>query len=320
MLTLGIIGTGRIARRMVAEARVCDGLELAAVYNPHVDSARQFADEFALTAVDNLAALLTAVDAVYIAAPHAAHAEYVRLALTADCHALCEKPLALNEHDAKDVFALAQRRGLVLMEALKTLYAPGFRRLLQQVRGGAIGEVRDVEAAFTKLLPTTDCRELAEVDVGGAFTELGSYALLPIFELLGGEYGGVDFDTLDLDSGVDIYSKARLRYPAALATAKVGLRVKSEGQLLISGTRGYLLAPSPWWLTRRWQLCRENPRDNQAFTAPFEGDGLRYELAEFARRVAGEPYDRARERDRVTFAAKLMGELLRRRQSCNVKR
>jgi len=66
---------------------------------------------------------------------------------------------------------------------------------------------------------------------------------------------------------------------------ETGIGVKSEGQLLISGTGGYILVKSPWWLTKTFEVCYENPEKNEIFSAPFAGFGMRFEVADFIRNI-----------------------------------
>jgi predicted dehydrogenase len=226
------------------------------------------------------------VDAVYIATPHGTHYDYARRALIVGKHVLCEKPMVLSELEARELFDIAEENGLVLMEAVKTAYAPGFINLLAIARGGRIGAVYDVEAAFTRLTDYAPSAREYDESVGGSFTELASYALLPIVKLLGHEYRDVSFESFAGENACDIYAKARLTYDKAVATAKTGIGVKSEGQLLVSGTKGYILVKSPWWLLKSFEVCYENPEDNETFSAPFPGFGLRFELADFVRNIA----------------------------------
>lgn len=282
---LGIIGTGRIAHRFVPEARAVDGVEVTAVYNPRISSAEKFAEELNIDIfTDDIEAFIEKVDAVYIATPHETHVDYCRQMLLAKKHVLCEKPMSFSEADAVELFALAQQQGCVLMEGIKTAYCPGFQALLEIVRSGKIGDVVDVEACFTRLTQS-NVRELWDVQYGGSFTEFGSYTLLPIVKLLG---------TKDVDShiwsqkgktGVDVYTKTFFDYGNATALAKTGLAVKSEGQLLIAGTKGYILVPSPWWLTKYFEVRYEDPNKIEKYEFPYEGQGLRYEIAEFATRI-----------------------------------
>ena len=72
-----------------------------------------------------------------------------------------------------------------------------------------------------------------------------------------------------------------------MALSKSGVGVKSEGQLLISGTQGYILAESPWWKTQYFEVRFENPAKKERYFTKFLGDGIRYEISDFALRIQG---------------------------------
>ncbi len=286
IVQLGIVGTGRIARRIVEEVRLVSGVSIRAAYNPRGESARNFAEQYELGFhFNDYDDFLEKINAVYIASPHNTHYEYAHRALLAGKHVLCEKPMVLREAEAKDLFELAGSRRLVLMEALKTAYMPGFLDALAIAKSGRLGIIRDVEAAFTKLVPDTAGAREYDVAVGGSFTELASYPLLPIIKILGCKYEDARFEFFKDGNGVDVYAKAHLRYGGAVATAKTGIGVKSEGQLLISGTQGYLLVKSPWWLTRAFDVCYEHTEMNEHFSSQLQGYGLRYAIADFIRNI-----------------------------------
>jgi len=290
VVQLGVVGTGRIAGRTMDEIRYVSGVNVAAVFNPNIKSANLFSDTYEIAySLDNYDVFLEKVDAVYIASPHDTHYDYSRRALVAGRHVLCEKPMVLKEAEARELFELAERSGLVLMEAIKTAYAPGFLNLLAIAKGGRLGKIRDIEATFTKLVPNLPNTREYDPKVGGSFTELASYTLLPIIKLLGTEYKDIRFDIFKDKSGVDIYSKVHFTYNGfddCVASAKTGIGVKSEGQLLISGTGGYILVKSPWWLIKSFEVCYENVFENESFSAPFPGYGMRFEVADFVRNIA----------------------------------
>lgn len=281
ILRIGIIGSGRIARRFIPEAKYVSGVNVEAVYNPHIDSARKFADKYELNlATDVLQELFDATDAIYIASPHSSHYDYIKQALTAGRHVLCEKPMSLKKAQAEELFALAAQKNLILMEAVKTAYCPGFNQLLSLLQSGVIGEIKDVEACFTKLT-AGGTREFTDEEAAGSFCELGSYSLLPIVKLFGTNPSDVQFQSICNEQGVDIYTKAFFRYGDRMATAKCGLGVKSEGELIISGTQGYAIVKAPWWKTTDFEIRYEDPSANEKYFAKFLGDGLRYEIGDF---------------------------------------
>jgi choline-phosphate cytidylyltransferase len=287
IIRIGIIGTGRIAKRFVPEAKYVSGVIIQGVYNPNKESAEQFAKKFELDYyTDNINALFKEVDAVYIASPHETHYDYAKQALELHKHVLCEKPMAFQKKQVEELYALALRKECVLLEALKTAYCPGFSQLIGIAKSGAIGKIVDVEACFTRLTPE-NLRERADTQYGGSFTEFGSHTMLPIFKLLGTGYEDVRFDSIIDENGVDIYTKASFLYKGSMALSKSGVGVKSEGQLLISGTKGYILAESPWWLTQSFEVRYENPSKRDKYFVKFLGDGLRYEISDFASMING---------------------------------
>ncbi len=284
---IGIIGTGRIANRFVPEAALVSGVNTQGVYNPHLESAQLFADKWGINAYENIEELYNASDIIYVASPHETHYEYIKQALEHGKHVLCEKPMCLNKSESEKLFELARQKGLVLFEGIKTAYCPGFIKLLGIACGGMIGAIRDVEACFTKL-EGADKRELKNIKYGGSFTELGSYCLLPILKIFGHDYEDIRFETIKDSRGIDIYTKAYLRYPNGLATAICGLGVKSEGRLLISGTKGYIVVEAPWWKTNYFEVHRENPDDVERFSERFLGEGLRYEISDLLSTINGD--------------------------------
>ena len=84
-----------------------------------------------------------------------------------------------------------------------------------------------------------------------------------------------------MDNGVDIYTKGVLRYSKAICSFKLGLGVKTEGNLVISGTKGYAYVPAPWWKTDYFELRYEDQNENKKFFYKWDGAGLRYEIQEF---------------------------------------
>jgi len=288
-LRLGIIGTGRIAGRFAIEAKAVETIAINYVYNPNLSSAEEFAKKHCIKFAYVPAELYNSVDAVYIASPHGTHYDYIKAAILNKKHVLCEKPMVLKKAQAEELFALAKQNNCVLFEAVKTAYAPGFAKVLEQAASGKIGEIKDVEACFTKLADTA-LRELADAKYGGSFTELASYTLLAIIKLLGTSFEDIRFESIKAANGVDIYTKAYFKANGCFASSKTGLGVKSEGQLIISGTNGYIRVNAPWWKTSSFEICYEDLSKNEQHQIEFKGDGLRYEINDFAAAIkSGRP-------------------------------
>lgn len=287
IIRIGIIGTGRMAPRFISEAKYVSGIEVESAYNPEKDSASSFEEREAVrTYTNNFEKFIQGVDAVYVASPNETHYQYAKQALEHGRHVLSEKPLGFSYAQTLELYQLAKEKQVVLMEGIKTAYCPGFQQLISVAKSGKIGKICDVEACFSRLA-TIGSRERSDAKYGGAFLEFAGYTLLPIFKLFGTEYQQVQIDSISGENGIDLYTKIQLRYPQGMATAKMGVGVKSEGELVIAGTEGYILAPSPWWLTKHFEIRRENPNDIEHFEPMFQGDGLRYEISEFVGKING---------------------------------
>ena len=288
IVRIGIIGTGRIAPRFFKETSYVSGIEVVAAYNPEEESAKKFGDEFQIKVwTDHFEDFLEETDAVYVASPNETHSDYVRKALEAGKHVLCEKPMTFTYQEAVELYDLAEKKGVTLMEGIRTAYLPGFQQLLSVATNGTIGEICDVEARFTRI-GTPGSREMTDAKYSGAFLEYGSYTMLPIFKLLGKDYEGLQIESVYGENGIDILTKVHFRYANCLGMAVSGAGAKSEGQLVISGTKGYILAQSPWWLTKGFDVRYEDPMKIDHYDATFSGeDGLRYEIAEFVGKING---------------------------------
>lgn len=287
IVRVGIVGTGRIAPRFVSEAKYVSGIDIVCAYNPEVESGKRFQRKCDIECMTgSYEEFLGNVDAVYIASPNETHYNYAKTALEYGKHVLCEKPIAFTRVESEGLYELAREKKLILLEAVKTAYCPGFQQLINVAQSGKIGEIKDVEACFTRLADETS-RERSDGEYGGAYLEFGSYTLLPIFKLLGTDYKDISFQIIKDEKGVDVYTKLQLTYDNAMATAKMGVGVKSEGQLVVAGTKGYILAESPWWLTKRFVVRYENPSVIDSYEPSFQGDGLRYEISEFILQING---------------------------------
>ena len=300
IVRVGIIGCGRVANRFPSEAQVVSGVSISAAYDTDFEKCSTFAKQFdGITPCKSLDDFYNRVDAVYVATPHLEHYRCIKDSLLAKKHVLCETPLVLDGLQAKELYNFAESNGLILMEANKTAHCPAFNHLMVMIKSGLIGEVVDIEASLSQLLDKGG-REFEPKQAGGAMFEQGTYPLLPILKLMGVQYESLQLFSR-IENGVDIHTKGVFRYPKAVCSFKVGLGVKTEGDLVISGTKGYAYVPAPWWKTDYFELRYENPNDNKKFFYKWDGFGLRYEVQEFISCVLNHRFSSARLRRRESI-------------------
>lgn len=305
---VGIIGCGRVAKRFPSEASVVNGIEIVGAYDIDFNSALKLSmDNENIKPYDNLLEMLKDVNAIYIATPHLTHGKLIRQAVECGVHVLCETPMVLNGNEAKELFELAEKNSVVLMEANKTAHCPAFNHLMVMIKSGVIGDVVDIEASLSKLWDDNmSLREFDPKQAGGSMFELGSYPLLPIIRLLGCNPENLNLYSR-LTDGVDMYTKGVFRYPHATSSFKVGLGVKTEGNLVISGTKGYAYVPAPWWKTDYFELRYEDQNQNKKFFYKWDGAGLRYEIQEFISCIINKRFSTSRLRRKESICmAKIM--------------
>lgn len=307
---VGIIGCGRVAKRFPKEASVVSGVKVVAAYDTDDDALLNFSnDNIGVVGYGELKRMYDVVDAVYIATPHLSHYDLIKQSILSGKHILVETPMVLSGCQAKELFEIAEQKGVILMEANKTAHCPAFNHLMVMIKSGVIGEVVDIDASLSKLLADKSLREFDSKQAGGSFYELGSYPLLPIVKLMGCDYENMNIYSR-FENGVDIYTKGIVRYPKAVCSFKLGLGVKTEGNLVISGTKGYAYVPAPWWKTDYFELRYEDQNNNQKYFYKWDGFGLRYEIQEFISCILNKRFSTSRLRRRESICmAKMMQQL-----------
>lgn len=302
IVKIGVVGTGSIASRFVPEAKCVNSNAIVAAYNPNQEECEVFCNKYELQIAAIEEELYSQCDAVYIASPHYTHYEYVKKALTAGKHVLCETPFVFSKKQAEELYALADEKKVVLMVALKTAYCPAFVHLVSLLKSGEIGEIVEVNASVTTLTDETS-EKLNKNYLGGSMNENACFPLLPIFKLLGTDYKNINFYS-KMKNGVDMFTKAVFRYDSAVASFQVGLGVKTEGNLVVAGTKGYAYVPAPWWKTDYFELRYEDQNRNKKFFHTWAGDGLRYEIKEFVTAILAKEqfYSRLSEKENIRMA------------------
>ena len=281
-LRLGVVGKFRSTDKFIRECAYVDGVQVVAICAENEQSLRRFSRHEGVELTCDMDALLGQCNAVYIDNRDRSHEELIRRALNAGKHVLCVAPIATTGEEAASLFQLADEKGLVLMEAIKTAYSTAYSRLVAIAKSGTVGRVVAVDATCTSL-------EAAGEDTvaNSSLLTWGPVAMLPIFQLLGTEYTDRHVTAFfsDEERQRDYFTRICFDYPQATATLTVGLGVKSEGELIISGTSGYIYVPAPWWKTDYFEVRRENASENRRYYYQLDGEGIRFEIAGFQNAV-----------------------------------
>lgn len=256
-LQWGILGTGTIARKFASGLRESLSGELAAIGSRSNHGALEFAKDFPAACHGSYEALLAdaRVQAVYVSTPHPAHAEWAIRAAEAGKHVLCEKPLAMNEPEARSITEAARRHGVFLMEGFMYRCHPQTQRLVELIRDQVIGEIKLIRATFSFSCPFDPQHRVFNPALGGGgILDVGCYCV-SMARLIAGAACGKPFeDPCEVKgtgclgtTGVDENAIASLKFPnGVLAQIAAGIQLDLENNVRIVGTQGSILVPSPW--------------------------------------------------------------------------
>lgn len=286
-LKIGIIGESSVVMsKFVSECNYVNGVSVIGICAQNKQSLSDALLSLPLV-TSEYELLLNQVDAVYVLSHPSMHYAHVKKALEAGKHVLCESPVTLNLGECQELFSLAKEKGLVLSDGIKTAYSTAYNRMILLAKGGKIGDIVSVDSICTSLKQVDYTNEAELEQTWNSLSAWGPTAMLPIFQLL-----GTDYEKKEILSRVrnekykyDEFTKVTFRYPHAVASIKVGKGVKSEGELIISGTKGYIYVPAPWWKTDYFELRYELPDNNKRYFYQLDGEGIRYEIVSFVKAV-----------------------------------
>jgi len=276
-----IIGSGNIAARFASDFAHVQGAELVGVLTRRESAAREFAARFALPEVyANLDALLAAdVQAVYLATPHTEHPVHALACLDAGVAVLSEKPAAPNLPTLDRVLDMADQRGVLYMEAMKSAFYPLYQRIKTLIAEGAIGEVNFVNAGFAFNAPDRQHAVFNPLLAGGSLLDVGIYSAFLACDMLGAPRQVKAL--LEIGStGVDEMAMLSCQHERGLASLFSGLKSASDGRAVIGGSAGHIVIEGKWWNPRRAQLVPAQG-DSVTLEADIIGGGLCYETQHF---------------------------------------
>lgn len=259
-IRIGILGTGNIAARaLLAPAKEVPEVSVTAVGSRDPGRAQAYAAAQALGRVTSYEGLLEDpnVDVVYITLPPSLHAEWSIRALQAGKHVLCEKPLAANEAEARQVAEVVRRSGRVYMEAFHFPYHPFAKRVRDLLDTRALGDIARAEARFQipgKYIAAGNIRRQFALG-GGALMDAGCYAVNALRMLLGepGRVLEAEAEGEPGDPRVDTRMRATLEFPGGRTGrlhASFLAQETPDVDVIVEGERGRLVVKSlyvPQW-------------------------------------------------------------------------
>lgn len=287
----GILATGTIARKFADTVRAMEkeGEVLEAAASRRIEAAQAFADEFgAKKAYGSYDELLRdpEVEAVYIATPNNLHYENARDCLEAGKHVLCEKPFTTSAEQAEALYALAEQKGLFVMEAFWVRFLPVLQKMQEIIASGEIGEVVHARSDYGFIAKGARKDRKFNSDLGGgALLDIGIYNLGFMHMVMGEAPVSFSSRVHINEYGTDDFSNILLEYPGqrtADITTAIGMDIPREAAIF--GTKGSITLPDFQKAERMTVRLYEG--DSYNVEIPFEVNGFEYQIREASRCVA----------------------------------
>ena len=239
----GILGPGGIAKAFATDLQLLDGHAVAAVGSRTLKNAQEFAKTFGGTAYGSYEELVAdpTVDAIYVATPHPSHKENVITALNAGKPVLCEKPFAVNAHEAREMVAAAEKNGVALMEAMWARYLPHYADVREIIASGVLGQILTVQADHGQRLADRNIPRLVEPSLaGGALLDLGIYPVSFAHMILGNP-AKITASAVLTDKGVDAQTSMIFDYAdGAQAILTTTMIEQTPCRAVVAGVNGWL--------------------------------------------------------------------------------
>ena len=272
----GVLSTSNIGRVAVNPAiQASSNGELLAVASREEGKAREFTENGDIpTFYGTYGALLEydRIHAVYNPLPNSLHKEWTIRAAEKGKHILCEKPLALNAAECREMEAAAAANGVKLLEAFMYRFHPRTEKVLEMVRAGAVGDLKQIRSTFTFLLTRPEDIRWDRTLGGGALMDVGCYCVNVSRTIVGAEPVEVRAMANFRTPGVDEQMAGTLRFAdGLLAHFDCALTMERSEAYQIQGTEGHLRIQNAFLPGTEDAVIEQFDTENDLTTVTVEG-------------------------------------------------
>ena len=281
----GILGTGRISRAFAEGLRTASNGNLHGVASRNHTRSKAYAEEWSVPlAFENYQQMAESdvIDAVYVATPHTQHAENSILCMKNGKAVLCEKPIAVNYGQTKEMVAQARKSNVLLMEGMWSRFPPLMTELRKIISAGEIGEVRTLQAdfGFKPKAREPEGRLLNPNLAGGSLLDIGIYPISLASMVMGKPKSFVS-DWHRGPTGIDEQASCILKYDnGSMALLHSSLESETRQEAFLSGAEGNIRIHKQCWKPQKMTITSNLSQKEKIVEMPFEGNGFNYE-AEF---------------------------------------
>ena len=246
-MRLVIFGCGKIANRIAKSCKLVDGLDLVGFASRDINKAKEYCETYNCKEYGNYDYFLNSdVDAVYITTYNKSHYSLIKEAILHNKNVICEKPMLSSIEKNKELFALARKHNVLLMEALKSVFLPIIIKTKQIINDKKLGNVISISAGFMRNGSHDDNHWINDPDCGGALLDLGSYCIGTMNYLLDKKPVLKEIETNKTATKADSTSIVTVDYDGIKGKCSVSNRLDGDNSLYIEFEKGYLKIENYW--------------------------------------------------------------------------
>lgn len=248
MINIGLLGPGKIAKRVVRGIMLADNANLYAVGSRDINRAKEFAKEYNALAYENEELLKDDnVDAVYITVPNVYHFKWVMKALNAGKHVICEKPMFINKDDCEEAFKLAKEKNLMLMEAMKSDFLPLTLKIKELLKSSEYGKLLYMDGKYSSVTSGEPGSWVFDAKTAGGLRDVGIYPISYCNFIADSKIKDTITICKEADDGLDLLGQTTILYDnGVLATCTSGLELKTINKIFIYTDKGYFEIEDFW--------------------------------------------------------------------------
>ena len=279
-MTMGIVGdSASYLNKFQGEDKYVNGMNITGIYTSNIENMNAEIKNLPCIA-SNYDELLENVDSIYLYVNTKDKYQLVKQALEKGKHVLCESPITTSVSKCKKLIDLAKEKNCILIDAIRTNYSLAYNRLLLLLKSGKIGDILSIDVKCTSL-------KYSNLNEMNSLISWGANALLPVFQILGTKYNSKKIVTkyLNKEKNDDYYTKIEILYKNAIANITISKGAKTENDMIITGTKGYIYIPQPWWKTDYFEIRYEDIYNNKRYFYQLDGEGIRNELVSFTKSI-----------------------------------
>ena len=246
-MKLAIFGCGKIANRIAKACLQVEEIDLVGFASKDTERAKQYAKTYGCREYGDYDHFLNSdIDAVYIAVYNPGHRSLIERAILHHKNVICEKPMLFSIEENREVFALARKENVLLMEALKSVFLPSILEVKRMLKEKELGEISSIYTSFMRASSHTPEHWINDLKCGGAFKDIGSYCIGTMNYLLDEEPVLLSCKCDRTETRSERNAEAILKYGNIDARACVSNDTNGDNHLLIQGDRGWLKVENFW--------------------------------------------------------------------------